>query len=379
MLAGEWINFGDEHAPTMQMLNKLQETSYLEATYGTYEERLAAAKQIAKKRLGNKRFAELGYADDEIAGIFGIGKGDSSAVLDFMHEDEEYVGITRSPTAYGEFVYRKNLAKRARPLLEALGVRPQGLYVAQDDFDTLADADIDGDVGKVVTGPLARAMLATKQAHEKASAEAGVIPDVTKQSTLPPEAARVIVDNGTHRRLAFNDNMSSNLGMGSGSSIGERATQYGVDDPRIARYGELGRRVYTAATTTQKDGTKPVLTSEMFAALDMPRQWQKLTHGFRSLIDVSGIPNNSDEIYEHQNGVKVNLRALRDMKIDEIAFPSVMHESIVGAIDAVMKAGPVENSEDYVEAIYAALHEKIGYGIAGEHGKRLLQNQRMAK
>lgn len=46
---------------------------------------------------------------------------------------------------------------------------------------------------------------------------------------------------------------------------------------------------------------------------------------------------------------------------------------------AVAKSGPVAGAQDKVDAVYEALDQVIGYGGAGEHGAKLLQNLRMQK
>lgn len=234
MLAGEWIGLEDtEDNPISfnQMLNKLQITSSLQARYNTRDEQIAAARDIVSELYANQvtdgEIKEY-YTDDELAAIFGLGGVEGGAVLDFARPDQDNVVVTRSPTSFNQFVSGKNYAKIALPILKAMDPKfnAQGLYLNDADYEKLSSADIDGDSVKTIYGDFGNAMAATSMQQQAVIEKVNNMPSIgIKHMPLPEEAAKSIQDTRLHRELAIEGNMSSSLGMGSGSAIGERISQ----------------------------------------------------------------------------------------------------------------------------------------------------------
>ena len=320
------------------------------------------------------------YTDQEIRDMIVLPKG---KVIDFNRKDQKTLSVVRAPTGFGNMYNAENLAAIAEPIYRGMGISTSaGIYVSEEDRDRLQTMDFDADQVKAIYDEdIARSVKETLKdmQYQKSDVEA-------KDITYTPEQLK---SWSIQNRLAAERNIKAPMGMGTGSS-GVRVMQIDYTKPynqTLVRGAQRMAGVYDIASTP-KSAQEYILEDEdpIWKTLGLGKEFTKFTEHKDELfkldddmLDEYGnvIPNHKD-VYHTQNGKNINLRALREMKLDEINLPSRYMANHVMALIAGGKAyrqGGVDTSE--IDAIYEAMNKHLDYGDAGPARKNLMQSMRM--
>lgn len=416
--AGEWIDFSGDEIQN-QMLSRNFLTALIEATEPVYkkdengnvlrdndnkgivDETATWQKRIATLRekmiasgVGNAEF----YDDEDIAGIFTL--DGSNAVVDFTHPDEENVGMQRSPTAFGEFVYRKNYAKAAKDVYKKMGLSTEGVYTTLEDADTMATADFDGDRIKTVYGQLAEVFRKTKEIQDKR------LQDIEGKYAKPVitydkgDGRSTYVDSPELRMTGVEARIDAVRAMAAGSEMAAKAASndWVNDNKQVAAMVE-GEIAYGAGTDHVKHMTEAELTQVgKEVNYENERKVQNVSKDFSSVFDTSereedvkALRKRSIEedpaahvyngLFEASNGVIIDTDKLRGMKLNRTSLPSVHQDSVIGGLAAKLRAGTSAPVLAKTRAMEEAFDQVIGYkdeyGVElGPIAKAALQNVR---
>lgn len=416
--AGEWIDFSGDEIQN-QMLSRNFLTALVEAAEPAYkkdengnvlrdkddkgivDETATWQKRIAMLRekmiASGVENAEF-YDDEDIAGIFTLDGSD--AVVDFTHPDEEHVGMQRSPTAFGEFVYRKNYAKAAKDVYKKMGLSTEGVYTTLEDADTMATADFDGDRIKTVYGQLAEVFRKTKEIQDKR------LQDIEGKYAKPVitydkgDGRSTYVDSPELRMTGVEARIDAVRAMAAGSEMAAKAASndWVNDNKQVAAMVE-GEIAYGAGTDHVKHMTEAELTQVGKGVnYENERNVQNVSKDFSSVFDTSereedvkALRKRSIEedpaahvyngLFEASNGVIIDTDKLRGMRLNRTSLPSVYQDSVIGGLAAKLRAGTSAPVLAKTRAMEEAFDQVIGYkdeyGVElGPIAKAALQNVR---
>lgn len=416
--AGEWIDFSGDEIQN-QMLSRNFLTALVEAAEPAYkkdengnvlrdkddkgivDETATWQKRIAMLRekmiASGVENAEF-YDDEDIAGIFTLDGSD--AVVDFTHPDEEHVGMQRSPTAFGEFVYRKNYAKAAKDVYKKMGLSTEGVYTTLEDADTMATADFDGDRIKTVYGQLAEVFRKTKEIQDKR------LQDIEGKYAKPVitydkgDGRSTYVDSPELRMTGVEARIDAVRAMAAGSEMAAKAASndWVNDNKQVAAMVE-GEIAYGAGTDHVKHMTEAELTQVGKGVnYENERKVQNVSKDFSSVFDTSereedvkALRKRSIEedpaahvyngLFEASNGVIIDTDKLRGMRLNRTSLPSVYQDSVIGGLAAKLRAGTSAPVLAKTRAMEEAFDQVIGYkdeyGVElGPIAKATLQNVR---
>lgn len=416
--AGEWIDFSGDEIQN-QMLSRNFLTALVEAAEPAYkkdengnvlrdkddkgivDETATWQKRIAMLRekmiASGVENAEF-YDDEDIAGIFTLDGSD--AVVDFTHPDEEHVGMQRSPTAFGEFVYRKNYAKAAKDVYKKMGLSTEGVYTTLEDADTMATADFDGDRIKTVYGQLAEVFRKTKEIQDKR------LQDIEGKYAKPVitygkgDGRSTYVDSPELRMTGVEARIDAVRAMAAGSEMAAKAASndWVNDNKQVAAMVE-GEIAYGAGTDHVKHMTEAELTQVGKGVnYENERKVQNVSKDFSSVFDTSereedvkALRKRSIEedpaahvyngLFEASNGVIIDTDKLRGMRLNRTSLPSVYQDSVIGGLAAKLRAGTSAPVLAKTRAMEEAFDQVIGYkdeyGVElGPIAKAALQNVR---
>lgn len=332
------------------------------------------------KKAENPDYVAPEYTDQDIRDMIILPQG---KIIDFNRKDQQKVAVVRAPTGFGNMYNAENLAAAAEPIYRGFGISTTaGMYVSEQDRDRLQTMDFDADQVKAIYDQeIAESIEETLKVMEYKK------PDIkgVDISYTPEELRSWSIQN----RLAAERNISASLGMGTGSA-GIRIMQIDYSQPwaeQLVRGAQRMAGVYDIASTPKAAQTYNLDKDDpVWKALGLGKEYTKFSEKRSDLfkydddmLDEFGkvIPEHED-LYRAKNGKYVNLRALREMGIDEINLPSrYMANHLMGITEAndLYRSGMVDTSE--MDAIYEAMNNKLGFGDAGDASRRLMQTMRM--
>ena len=334
-----------------------------------------------KKRLDQNYEAPV-YTDQEIRDMIVLPEG---KIVDFNRPDVKRVSIARSPTGFGNLYNAENLAEAALPIYKGfLGEQysKAGVYVSEQDTERLQSMDFDADQVKAIYDQeLAESIAETLKTMEYKKE------DVQKRGVeFTPEQLR---SRAIQSRSLAERNLAAPLGMGTGSS-GIRVMQIDYSRPENRRLVEGARRaagIYDIASTPKSGEVYEIGNEDpVWALLGLGKEFTKFSEGRSALFkfdddmkdDQGNVIKDHKDVFRASNGQEINLRALRDMKIDEINLPSrymANHLMAVSDIGQLYRHGLVDTTQ--MDAIYEAMNKELGYGDAGTASQQLMKAVRL--
>ena len=331
-------------------------------------------------------------SDQDIRDMIVLPKG---KVLDFNRKDQTDIAIVRSPTGFGNMYNATNLAKDAEAIYKGFGIATNtGLYVSEQDREKLQGMDFDADEVKAIyDNQLAAAVRSSlaKMGEYKPS-------DVARESIVyTPEQLK---SRQTQMMLQAERSVPATMAMGTGSS-GIRIMQVDYSKPEnqiLVRAAQQMAGIYDIGSTTNKTAETYTLDKDdpVWKALGLGKEYTKFSEKRTDLFkfDEGMLVNPSNpnavsvgngvyidashpDVYKASNGKYINMRALRDMNVDEINLPSRYmsnHMMAIAQANQLYRSGNVDTTE--ADAIYEAMNTQLGYGDAGPERKRLMQTMR---
>ena len=390
VIAGQYDFYGEGDTGVADMrLAASPLASYLLATGGIDENgkimpsviakaRGYLAVDAAKKKELNPNYVAPEYTDEQIANMI---IPDKNTVLDFLHKDQGTVAVIRSPTGYGNMVHANNVAAAAEPIYRGYGIATNaGIYVSQEHLDPLQSADFDADQAKVIWDEQLRQSVAESlktQHFVKMKADGKVVEYTPEQ----------LADREVQEMLRAGRATVMQAGMGAGSS-GIRIMQLDLNNPLNKEYIGMAQRLaayYDNRTVFDKNAEDlSLLDMKAGGVFRLGREFTKFSDKVDDLfsfeddlLDETGAPSGKD-VFTASNGRKVNLRRLRDMKVDEINLPSgfmANHLTAVASQGRMFRAGMVDTGN--MDAVAEAM-DVLGYENApeGSARQRLMKTMR---
>lgn len=348
---------------------------------------------IQKAKEAMEKTYERKFTDEEIMDFLTV-KDDE--VIDFDNDDLEFMSYLRDPVAYKNFAsHLRNKAYEGKdhysikPIYEAFGLTQKGIVLSPAMLEVLGGADLDSDRVHAIRDQL----LADRIEYSRQN-----MPDAPSDSS-PTKAILTNVSvadtPGTMAQFA-GVNVATVPAIGSAYQQGQRGMQ-AIDmlRPGNSLYlTAVGRSSgnYNKATTGQKDATTPDISddSAALAALGLGKtfsdyasnisdiftldqdQLDALTAMHQDQGDAETGPiepvriediEKANDIFRASNGLRVNLRKLRELDIDRINMPSAYQASVLGpalAMHELWKAGKVTGNE--WDAIIEATESNSGLG-----------------
>lgn len=377
-----------------------------------------------KKRVGNilrQNFKDQSFSDDFIESLITLQRKKENGqienlVADFQNISEEEVGLARSPTGYGQYGKRKNVAKYLKPVYDAFGFSTtEGIAVSKDDAQLFGSMDFDGDKLKVVTKQIMRMFDQAQKAVIKTEA-------VTDINTKAAQAAEGGVANDVANKMLYIDrSLKATQAMGSSSGIGQRAIQFDLSQAGNRSYLNAAwksNEAYDKATTQVKRAIELEYgkDSQIWKALGLGAQYGKFANLIPQMFwdksqlkDLREDEEYSDSLFRmksQQNAESkmaqratiqrdfdlfipdggddsraIKIQSLRDANVDKMNLPSVYIQPVMQSINALVKARnaspQLAAQMDKDSSVFMQALDQIGFqeGI-GQSGKAMLQTLR---
>ena len=387
LIAGKYINFDND-----DKIANLRAAASPLATLLLSKDGTIPDATIAKARSFLDKDANARLSDQDIRDMIILPK---DKVIDFNRKDEPNVAVVRSPTGYGNMYYATNLAKDAEPIYKGFGISTtSGMYVSERDREKLQGMDFDADQVKAIYD---RQLAEAVQSSLKQMGE-------YKPSDVKPEdivyTPEQLKSWSIQNRLQAERSLYATMPMGTGSS-GIRIMQVDYSRPENQALVYAAQRmagIYDIGSTPKKAQTYSLEKDDpVWAALGLGKEYTKFSEKRTDLFKFDEgmivsptskgavyagngtyINPNHPDIYKASNGQYVNLRALRDMGVDEINLPSrymANHMMAISTANRLYRTGNVDPTQ--MDAIYEAMNEKLGYGDAGPERTKLMQTMRM--
>jgi len=387
LIAGKYINFDND-----DKIANLRAAASPLATILLAKDGTVPDASIAKARSYLDKEANARLSDQDIRDMIILPQG---KVLDFNRKDQANVAVVRSPTGYGNMYYAQNLAADAEPIYKGFGISTStGMYVSEKDRRILQGMDYDADQVKAIydkeLADAVQASLKRMGAYKDS--------DVKGEDIVytPEQLKSWSVQN----RLQAERNLYATMPMGTGSS-GIRIMQVDYSRPENQALVYAAQRmagIYDIGSTPKKAQTYTLEKDDpVWAALGLGKEYtkfsEKRTDLFKFDEDMIVSPDRKNavktregtyidashpDIYKASNGEYINLRALRDMGIDEINLPSRYmsnHMMAIAQANQLYRTGNVDPTQ--MDAIYEAMDKQLGYGDAGPERIKLMQTMRM--
>ena len=380
LIAGKYIDFGEGDSGIANMrLAASPLASYLLSHGGVTPEVIQKARGYIEADAKKKKVAVPQYTDEEISNML---IPDANTVLDFEHKDQDWLGVIRSPTGYGNMLYARNVARQAEPIYRGMGIATDaGIYISEQQRDTLQGADFDSDEAKVIYDEALRKDIeesVKNQPFEKAALD--VKPTEYTDEQLLDEAQQNMLRNGMAADMG--------LAMGAGSS-GIRIMQLDLSKPQNKKFIQQAQRLaayYDYGTVQDKKPTDIDFSKvDAWEALGLGKEYTKFSDhaddlfSFEDdLLNSEGNPNEDykNDVFKASNGELINLRRLRQMGVDNINLPAAFmsnHLMGVAEIGNLYQNGMVQTGR--WNAISEAM-DAMGYEDAGPARKKLMQTMR---
>ena len=387
LIAGKYINFEND-----DKIANLRAAASPLATLLLSKDGTIPDATITKARSFLDKDANARLSDQDIRDMIILPK---DKVIDFNRKDEPNVAVVRSPTGYGNMYYATNLAKDAEPIYRGFGISTStGMYVSERDREKLQGMDFDADQVKAI--------------YDRQLAEA-VQSSLKQMGTYKPSDVKAedivytpeqLKSWSVQNRLQAERSVYATMPMGTGSS-GIRIMQVDYSRPENQALVYAAQRmagIYDIGSTPKKAQTYSLEKDDpVWAALGLGKEYTKFSERRTDLFkfdegmivspshknavktrEGTYIDASHPDVYKASNGEYVNLRALRDMGVDEINLPSrymANHMMAISTANRLYRTGNVDPTQ--MDAIYEAMNEKLGYGDAGPERTKLMQTMRM--
>lgn len=344
-------------------------------------------------------------------------------VADFGHIDSDEVAALRSPTGFDQVIVRKNYAKYLKPIYEQMGESVTGFHGNEEDYLTLAGADMDADMvksvadkdnlegtkienGKTVATKLSLVDDIKKLKERTAALGIKDFESEIKTQDMPTLEGGNNMENVDNWIRMVQLSLMAPLEMGKYSDAGSRlAGNLDLLDNSMrfaAATAMKANKGYDPATTLNK---KPLQIMQDYAigqALSLGQEYSKIPAHLEDAYNVMKQEDDKGNIFyttkdgktviDAQNVFKTSSGHLINKtyfdRLDKTNLPSVHSTSAMLAmlgnkmafanglvdtqlLDDLMEVfGVTEPSNGKTEG------EAIGYNGAGEATKRLMKNMR---
>lgn len=384
LAAGRFFDFGEgdqKFSNVRAAANPL--TTMLMSQYGGITPAvLQKAREYIAKDAAERGVEAPTYTDKELEDLIILKHGNA---IDFQHEDQDQLTMLRSPMGYGNILNVRNRAKEARALYEGFGIigkgeRGPGAYASEEDRQVLQGFDYDADQFKIVHDPV---LVKEIQAISELQ------PFVDRKKEIEEQKIQIdnINDPAYVRTEIAGFKKDMQLGMGTYSG-GTRAMQLDLTDPTNREYivgAQQMQALYDLFTTKDKNPKDAKIPQQVWDTVKLGKEFTKFTDHAHELfrfdddqLDAEGNVDvsNKDVFRSEKTGQFVNLRALRQMGIDEINAPSVnmaSHVMGVGLSNLAYQLGMSDTTR--WDAIAEAM-DALDYGNAGPQRQALMKTMR---
>lgn len=371
IVGGEYINFGEDSGIADMRLAASPLASYL-MSHGGIKDGKVLPETIAKAReyLGNESEK---YTDEQISNMI---VPDENTVLDFAHKEKDHVAVIRSPTGYGNMVHAKNVAAAAEPIYKGFGIATDaGIYVSDKHLKPLQSADYDADQAKVIYDDELRKSV--EETLKTQHFEEASVPSKTVEYSK-----KELADPAVQQTYFANRGAAMSAAMGAGAS-GIRIMQLDLSKQSNQQFIKEAQRLanyYDTWTTHNKSAEEAdIKDADAWGTFKLAKEYTKFSDNIQKFImKEDEIPEELSEsdIYKAENGKYVNLKALRELGVDNVNLPAAyMANHLIGvaAQNKLYRSGGVDTT--YMDAIGEAM-EHMGYGDAGPARQKLMKTMR---
>ena len=409
--SGEFINFNDIANIQNERLLRSPIVADFMTRGGMTDAEVAHHQDIFQKVHGRE------FTPEEVRKYMMLEGG----VADFGHEDASQVAALRSPTGFGQLLVRENYASMLRPVLEYLGETPTGFHANNEDYKTLAGADMDADEVKAIADKANK--LGPNKSQLSLVSELAKVKEIADSYGISAKEAEVL----THAlpALAGGNNIGNTenwlrmaalsikapMEMGVYSDVGSRlAGNLDLFDQTMRSAAVIATKAnngYDPATTLNKKPAEIEHDKQVYAALRLGQEYQKIPAHIKDVYNVdSHYDEKSDstyyttkdgetlidpkDVFKTSNGRLMNLSYFRGMdgtRLDKTNLPSVLSTPMLGAmlgakINSELGLADSTLTTDLLEAFGVKEVEgpKVGEGVsfngAGEATKALMANKR---
>ena len=384
LAAGRFFDFGEgdqKFSNVRAAANPL--TTMLMSQYGGITPAvLQKAREYIAKDAAERGVEAPTYTDKELEDLIILKHGNA---IDFQHEDQDQLTMLRSPMGYGNILNVRNRAKEARALYEGFGIigkgeRGPGAYASEEDRQVLQGFDYDADQFKIVLDPV---LVKEIQAISKLQ------PFVDRKKEIEEQEIQIdnINDPAFVRTEIAGFKKDMQLGMGTHSG-GTRAMQLDLTDPTNREYivgAQQMQALYDIFTTKDKNPKDAKIPQQVWDTVKLGKEFTKFTDHAHELfrfdddqLDAEGNVDvsNKDVFRSEKTGQFINLRALRQMGVDEINAPSInmaSHVMGVGLSNLAYQLGMSDTTR--WDAIAEAM-DALDYGNAGPQRQALMKTMR---
>lgn len=401
--SGEFINLDDIADIKNERLTRNPLLAYaLSEEGGLTDELLSDYGKILKD--AHKR----DFTNDEVRKLVMLEGG----VADFEHIDANTIAAMRSPTGFGQVITRQNYAKLLKPLYEAKKLRTTGIQLNNEDMETLAGADMDADMAKVIAdikNEYGVSLVGEIQEYTKYidKLKEGFEKTDVKRSALSPVKGGNIIDNPEVWLREAALLAKAPIEMGYMSGIGSRLSMLDTMSSQgkmIARISMKGNKGYDYATTNPKKPGDIDPDAEMMKALGLGYEFQKLPGSLEEMYNVKAVKEEgsdkltyttldgktdvrAEDVFQTSGGRLLNLGYLRGLdgtKLDRTNLPSIYSSSVMSGLlsgRALTSHGYNDRTieQDLLEAfgvVDVNGQTGLSFGNVGPAVQRIMKNKR---
>lgn len=297
----------------------------------------------------------------------------SGNAIDFKALDRQ-VGYVRSPTGLGNYIYANNRAQEFRAIMNELGVQireTDDVLFGNDDLAVLQGADKDGDEVKRLTGAYAR--LAQKAVEDFRKMRSRVTEGAADVQANPLGEGVTVFGTAADKADSAEALFAEGKHMAIADAIARAQTFKDLNAPENSMavyYALRAAELYNQFSTERKKPIDTELSWQDYKEAGVGKDFQKFAgrvsgvfHLDDEMKDAFGNIISEDAIEDQATGVKINLKKLASLGMNNINTPSVFNAET----DHARYLNALINSTGENDVSIEALSNAIDYIYSGRY------------